>query len=235
MRKSVVIYRIFAVTLAAVISLLPMTGCARSWEDTAVEDEEDEDEEETRKRDKKDRSSEDNDDGGSIIKFLSDLNGQAQPMEGGADPGVAGQAAAPADTSAAAPANTTDSDVPASEELISGSYVAESESASDAAYETEASGSGLYTLEGVEYYGVFVAAYKTEHECSDLKTDLLNKGFDAAVIYTPDYSGLNPQPYYVVSPGLFTSEAEAKDCLALVKAAGYNDAYVKFAGEYIGN
>lgn len=234
MRKSVVIYRIFAVTLAAVISLLPMTGCARSWEDTAVEDEEDEDEEETRKRDKKDRSSEEDGDL-DIIKILSSMSGQAEPMEGGVSPGVAGPAAAPADTSAAAPANTTDSDVPASEELISGSYVAESESASDAAYETEASGSGLYTLEGVEYYGVFVAAYKTEHECSDLMTDLLNKGFDAAVIYTPDYSGLNPQPYYVVSPGLFTSEAEAKDCLTLVKAVGYNDAYVKFAGEYIGN
>ena len=87
-----------------------------------------------------------------------------------------------------------------------------------------------------EYYGVFVTSAKDPDKCTPTIDKLEEEGFDGSlVVYTPDYSELNPEPYYVVTTGLYTSESEAKEALSRVKAAGFTDAYVKFAGVYKGD
>ena len=88
---------------------------------------------------------------------------------------------------------------------------------------------------GADVYGVFVMSSKDADQCVEAELKLEDAGFvDDVVLYTPDFSGLNSDPYYVVTAGLFDSEDEANKCLAKVQAAGFPDAYVKFAGTYIG-
>ena len=91
-------------------------------------------------------------------------------------------------------------------------------------------------LKRQEYYGVFVSSAKTPEGCIPTVNKLEEAGFIMEpVVYTPDFSGLNPEPYYVVTAGLFTSENDANDTLAKVKKAGFTDAYVKYAGTYTGD
>ncbi|SEA31184.1 hypothetical protein SAMN05216349_10913 [Oribacterium sp. KHPX15] len=86
-----------------------------------------------------------------------------------------------------------------------------------------------------EVYGVFVMASKNSDDCLDTEAALMDAEFyDEFTVYTPDFSGLNKEPYYAVAAGLFSTEEEAEKCLKEVKAAGFKDAYVKNAGKYIG-
>ncbi len=92
------------------------------------------------------------------------------------------------------------------------------------------------SFESGEYYGVFVASFKTTDECLDTEMKLDDAGYRLCpIVYTPDFSELNPEPYYVVTAGMYSSKKDAEDTLADVKAAGFKDAYVKFAGTYTGN
>ncbi len=91
------------------------------------------------------------------------------------------------------------------------------------------------TFESGEYYGVFVASFKTSEECVDTEMKLDDAGYHLCpVVYTPDFSNLNPEPYYVVTAGLYSSQQDAEKALEDVKTAGFKDAYVKNAGKYIG-
>ncbi|MCR5734751.1 MAG: SPOR domain-containing protein [Lachnospiraceae bacterium] len=86
-----------------------------------------------------------------------------------------------------------------------------------------------------EYYGVFIASFKKPEQCEKTEMKLEDAGFHLCpTIYTPDFSDLNPEPYYVVTGGLFTDKKEAEDTLKEIKKAGFSDAYVKKAGSYIG-
>jgi hypothetical protein len=77
---------------------------------------------------------------------------------------------------------------------------------------------------------------KDRKQCVQVEMKLEDAGFnDDIMLYTPDFSGLNPEPYYVVSAGLFEAEDDANSRLREVQAAGFKDAYVKLAGKYIGN
>lgn len=90
-------------------------------------------------------------------------------------------------------------------------------------------------LKRQEYYGVFVSSAKSSEGCTPTVDKLEEAGFvREPVVYTPDFSELNPQPYYVATAGMFTSENDANETLAKVKKAGFTDAYVKYAGTYIG-
>ncbi len=92
------------------------------------------------------------------------------------------------------------------------------------------------TFESGEYYGVFVASFKTAEECLDTEMKLDDAGYRLCpVVYTPDFSKLNPEPYYVVTAGLYGLQEDAEKALAEVKAAGFKDAYVKYAGTYTGD
>ncbi len=92
------------------------------------------------------------------------------------------------------------------------------------------------SFESGEYYGVFVASFKTPDECVDTEMKLDDAGYRLCpVVYTPDFSKLNPEPYYVVTAGLYSSQQDAEKTLEEVKAAGFKDAYVKNTGKYIGD
>lgn len=91
-------------------------------------------------------------------------------------------------------------------------------------------------LKKQDYYGVFVSSAKSPEACTPTVNKLEEAGFmREPVVYTPDFSGLNPEPYYVATAGMFTSENDAEETLAKVKKAGFTDAYVKYAGTYTGD
>ncbi len=94
----------------------------------------------------------------------------------------------------------------------------------------------LEQLRGQEYYGVFVLASRTPEGCRQMLGDLEKAGFPQCfMVFTPDFSGLNPEPYYCVTAGLFASKDDAAAVLSEVKAAGFTEAYVKQAGSFIGD
>ena len=104
----------------------------------------------------------------------------------------------------------------------------------DPPYVSSKSDSKGYTDE--EYYGVFIASFKERDDCWNTTVRLEDAGYHLCpTLYTPDFSNLNPLPYYAVTAGLFTSEEEADDELEEVKKAGFKEAYVKSTGKYIGD
>lgn len=88
---------------------------------------------------------------------------------------------------------------------------------------------------GYSYYAVFVSAAKDKSECASTELRLEEAGFESSVIFAPDFSELNPEPYYAVTAGLFGTKEAAESCLVNVKASGLNDAYVKYCGKYVGS
>ena len=87
-----------------------------------------------------------------------------------------------------------------------------------------------------EYYGVFVSSAKASAKLDPVIQKLEENGFvGSGIVYTPDFEGLNPEPYYVATTGMYISESDAKEALSDVKSAGYTDAYVKKAGKYTGD
>ena len=91
-------------------------------------------------------------------------------------------------------------------------------------------------LKKTEYYGVFLSAFENPDDCADTESKLEEAGYMfCPVVYTPDFSELNPKPYYCVTAGLFTTQEKAEEVLADIKKAGFADAYVKNAGRYIGD
>ena len=95
---------------------------------------------------------------------------------------------------------------------------------------------GLSAAADGKFYGVFIKAFKNEIDCDKTLSDLEDAGFvNCPVVYTPDFEELNPEPYYVVTAGLFTTEQAANEALDKAKAGGFSDAYVKYAGSYTGD
>ena len=93
-----------------------------------------------------------------------------------------------------------------------------------------------YELTSKGYYGVFVSSARASEKLAPVMDKLEEAGFmESCIIYTPDLSGLNPEPYYVAATGLYSSESRAEEALSEVKAAGFKDAYVKKAGSYTGD
>ncbi len=87
-----------------------------------------------------------------------------------------------------------------------------------------------------DYYGVFVSSAKDQAKLEPVIEKLERAGFeDSLAVYTPDFANLNPEPYYVAATGLYASESDAAEALSAVKAAGFKDAYLKYAGTYIGD
>ena len=83
------------------------------------------------------------------------------------------------------------------------------------------------------FYGVGVGSFKDYNNAYNAFQDLYASGKTARIIYTPDWSNLNPEPWYSVSLGTYWSEANAQ--LALSNAKTVNaDAYIKYSGSYQG-
>ena len=80
------------------------------------------------------------------------------------------------------------------------------------------------------FYGIWVSAYLNEDEAMDKAAELRDAGFDAYCIFSPQWENLNKKPFYCVTIGRSASEAQASSLLDKVKAAGYNEAYIKYSG-----
>ena len=86
-----------------------------------------------------------------------------------------------------------------------------------------------------DVFGVVLGAFRNSDNCIGLQTQLEDAGFmDTPIVYTPDFSDLNPEPYYIVTAGLYSTRQEAQSVLEDVKSAGFSDAYIKYAGTYTG-
>ena len=77
------------------------------------------------------------------------------------------------------------------------------------------------------FYGIWIAASKERSDCESVVQELQNKGFSADIYVTTDWSNLNPEKWYVVTAGIYSTQEEADRALPNIQAAGYNDAYVK--------
>lgn len=85
------------------------------------------------------------------------------------------------------------------------------------------------------FYGVWVSAFADNEDADKLKSELDDKGFDAIVLLSSEWSQMNSKPFYCVSAGRCSSESEAEGLLENVKSEGYKDAYVKYTGERLNN
>ncbi len=81
------------------------------------------------------------------------------------------------------------------------------------------------------FYGVWTAALKNLEPLKQKKDILIEAGFDARIVYAPEWENLTEQPYYCLTAGICSSSEEAQKILNEAKAAGYSDAYVKYSGE----
>lgn len=74
---------------------------------------------------------------------------------------------------------------------------------------------------------------KDENEIKKLAEKLQAKNLDAQVYVTTDWENLNSDKYYVITIGRYDFKEDAETALETVKQRGYNDAYIKYSGEYI--
>jgi len=81
------------------------------------------------------------------------------------------------------------------------------------------------------FYGIWCISAKSVDDVEDASKQLLDAGYNAQIIYTPEWSNLNKDPYYTVTAGMYTSEYMANIELDAVKSLGFDGAYVKFSGE----
>lgn len=84
------------------------------------------------------------------------------------------------------------------------------------------------------FYGIWCSASKDRADVQAVADNLSQNGFSAQVLVTTDWDNLNPEFWYVVTAGSYTSEAAANADLSKVQAL-YSDAYVKYSGNYKGS
>lgn len=85
------------------------------------------------------------------------------------------------------------------------------------------------------FFGIWCYDSKNVEEAVEFSNKMSEKGIEPEVFVTTDWSNLNNEQYYVVTAGMYESEDLADDNLNSIKSTGYNDAYIKYSGEYIGN
>ncbi|MCL2654934.1 MAG: SPOR domain-containing protein [Coriobacteriia bacterium] len=81
------------------------------------------------------------------------------------------------------------------------------------------------------FWGIWTAASKNEDVLAKPFGKLASAGYPTCVITTSKWSNLNPETWYAVCSGPYSSEAEAKSKLAEVRSvSGDDSAYVKWSG-----
>ena len=84
------------------------------------------------------------------------------------------------------------------------------------------------------FYGIWIAASGDYDEVKAYADEMRERGFNAGVYITTDWSNLNTVRWYVVSAGEYPSEEAAEADLFNVRDAGWTDAYIKYTGEWKG-
>ena len=91
----------------------------------------------------------------------------------------------------------------------------------------------LPVVDPTPFYGVWCMASKTYEDIQRAAKSLSAEGFLAKVYVSTDWSNLNPEFWYVMSAGTYSSEEAAKAALPHAQKF-YPDAYVKYTGDYQG-
>ena len=90
--------------------------------------------------------------------------------------------------------------------------------------------------QGISYtpfYGVWCDASRTYSDVQTSADNLSAQGFLAKVYVTTDWSNLNPELWYVMTAGTYSTEEAAYAALVHIQKF-YPDAYVKYSGSYQG-
>lgn len=83
------------------------------------------------------------------------------------------------------------------------------------------------------FYGIWCDAYKKKSEAKTALKTWENRGIEANIYITTQWSNLNTEKWYVISTGEFASKSDAKK--ALTKTQKYcKSAYIKYTGDYKG-
>lgn len=90
--------------------------------------------------------------------------------------------------------------------------------------------SGTTETRTTPFYGIYCSASKDSSEAQGQAKQVCQEGFDGQVVYSPDWSNLNQEPWYCVTAGIYDTEQEAKNMLSSVQAS-HRDAYVKYSGD----
>ena len=83
------------------------------------------------------------------------------------------------------------------------------------------------------FYGIWCQAAKSLSEARGYADEFTAKGIQSSVFVTTDWSNLNPEMWYVVSTGIYSSEEQARARLPEIQKV-YPEAFVKYSGEFIG-
>jgi hypothetical protein len=83
------------------------------------------------------------------------------------------------------------------------------------------------------FYGVWVGAFESRDEADDLAEQIKAKGYDAYVVFSPEWENLSPKSYYCVTFDKCMTETWAEGTLVNAQSAGFDDAYVKFSGKRV--
>ena len=84
------------------------------------------------------------------------------------------------------------------------------------------------------FWGVWVMASKDKGAADNVANELRANGYDSSTVITTDWANLNNESWYVVTAGRFRNENDANSVIPKLVADGYQGAYSKFSGEYVG-
>lgn len=85
------------------------------------------------------------------------------------------------------------------------------------------------------FWGVWAAAYKDHESAEEFAAEARQGGWPSASVFmTTDWDNLNPEPWYVISLDRCASQGQAEASAAQADSEGFEGAYAKYSGEYIG-
>lgn len=106
----------------------------------------------------------------------------------------------------------------------------------EATASTEAIADDSYIVienDNTPFYGIWCSASKTQEEAENTISTLEQNGFHGQLFVSSEWSNLNPEMWYVVTAGLYSSESNAYTALSSIQRI-YPSAYIKYSGDYLG-
>lgn len=80
------------------------------------------------------------------------------------------------------------------------------------------------------FWGLWGPADRSESNVRPVADELRAEGFEAGIVYTPEWLGLNMSPWYIVCVGPYSSKASATKALAAAESRGHKGFHVGFSG-----
>lgn len=85
-------------------------------------------------------------------------------------------------------------------------------------------------LPSMGFWGVWGPASRVQGDVQPVADKLVEQGFSAGAIYTPEWENLSLSPYYIVFIGPYGTKAEAEKALKAAESVGYQKFIIKFSG-----